>query len=120
MNHVLKEIRFRIIEISDPELQRKLWLNENNDTGLESSYDELICTLFDDFDFKKFVKYYAKEYGLDDSVISELKLLMEMLNGYSEKRTYLEIIEDQEWKKISQQAVKILELWKDNNQDTLF
>lgn len=113
MKYVLKEIRFRIIEISDPELQKKLWLNENNDTGLESSYDELICTLFDDFNFKKFVKYYAKEYGLKDDVISELKILMGMLNNYKEKNSHIDIIEDEEWRKVSLQAQKIVKMWKE-------
>ena len=113
MNHILKEIRLRIVEISDLQLQRKIWLNENNDTGLESSYDELICTLFDDFNFEKFVKYYAKEYGLKNSVISELRILKDMLNNYKAKDSYEGIIEDKEWKKISLQAKIIIKMWKE-------
>jgi hypothetical protein len=45
---IIKYIYDKIIELSDLDLQRKLWLNENNDTGLISSYDELMCSLFDD------------------------------------------------------------------------
>ncbi len=112
MNHVLEEIYSRIVEISDKDIQRKMWLNENNDIGLISSFDELMCSLFDDFDFDKFVDYRAKELGILDSVILELKILRDMLNNYQEKESHIEIIEDEEWENVSLQARKIVKIWK--------
>ena len=117
MNHILKEINSCIVEVSDIELQRKIWLNENNDTGKESSFDELICTLFDDFDINHFIKYEAMNYGLSEHVIKELKKLIDMLNGYilnnyKNKHSYEEIIEDKEWRKVSLQAKSVIEIWK--------
>ena len=38
MGNNIKNIYFDILEMSDITLQKKLWLNENNDTGLISSY----------------------------------------------------------------------------------
>jgi GDP-D-mannose dehydratase len=113
-NYILKEIHSCIIEISDLQLQRKIWLNENNDTGLVSSYVELMCMLFDNFEFRKFVNYRAKEYGISDDVIIELKKLKVMLDNYKEKATYIEIIEDEEWNLISLQAKIIVNKWKIN------
>lgn len=36
----------RLVELADLNLQRKLWLNEQNDPGLISSYPELMSSLF--------------------------------------------------------------------------
>jgi len=49
INRITGYIYDKIIELSDINLQRKLWLNENNDTGLISSYVEVMCSLFDDY-----------------------------------------------------------------------
>jgi hypothetical protein len=40
-----------LVELSDVEIQKKLWLNINNNTEHISSFDELYCSLFDDMDF---------------------------------------------------------------------
>ncbi|WP_288243446.1 hypothetical protein, partial [uncultured Chryseobacterium sp.] len=46
-----KEFKERLLELSDINLQRKLWLNIDNDTGLISSYSELFNSLLGDFDY---------------------------------------------------------------------
>ena len=45
MEEQIKNIYRCIKELSDLNLQKKLWLNENNDTGLISSYSELLSSL---------------------------------------------------------------------------
>lgn len=46
MDEIVKNIYDDIVELSDLSLQKKLWLNEDNDTGLISSYTEVICCYF--------------------------------------------------------------------------
>jgi hypothetical protein len=92
-------------------LQRQLWLNEDNDTGLISSFSELMCSLFDDFGFDDFVNFRAAENGLPNSLIIELSILRDLLNVYIEKGSDEDIINDPEWQKIVEQAKKVIEEW---------
>ena len=50
------EFKKSLVELSDIDLQRKLWLNIDNNTGLISSYSELFNSLFSDFDFDYEIK----------------------------------------------------------------
>lgn len=111
MDIITKYIYERIVEASDVALQRKIWLNQNNDTGLMSSYVELMCSLFDDFNFDDFVDNRASQIGLSNSVIFELNKLRELLNNYNEKDSDEEIINDPEWKKIVEQSKIVIEKW---------
>jgi len=111
MDKITEYIYERIIEASDLALQRKIWLNENNDTGLMSSYVELMCSLFDDFNFDDFIDNRASKIGLSNSVIFELNKLRELLNNYNEKESDEEIINDPEWKKIVEQAERVIKNW---------
>lgn len=114
MKIVEKYIYDRIIEISDIFLQRKIWLNKDNNTGLTSSYVELMCSLFDDFNFDNFIDNTASKIGLSDTVIFHLDKLRKLLNNYEEKESDEEIINDPEWKKIIEQAKIVVEEWKSN------
>lgn len=111
MKDIIMYICKKIIELSDLGLQRKLWLNEENNTGLISSYSELMSSLFDDFNFDDFVENGAAKIGLPNSVIVELRKLRELLNGYDEKDSDDEIINDPEWKKVVEQAKIVIKEW---------
>ena len=111
VNLITDNIYHKIIELSDSSLQRKLWLNQNNDTGLISSYVEVMCSLFDDFHFDDFVDKTAAEIGLSDDTILELNNLRELLNNYKEKESDEEIINDPEWEKIVEQAKIVIKKW---------
>ncbi|MDD2576668.1 MAG: hypothetical protein PHV76_04110 [Bacteroidales bacterium] len=109
----IEQIYDRIVEISDVQLQRKLWLNENNDLDIMSSYVELMCSLFDDFHFDDFIDETALKIGLSNSTILELNKLRDMLNNYNEgNKSYEEIINDTEWLKVVEQAQEVLKIWK--------
>jgi hypothetical protein len=109
---VIENIYNKILEASDLDRQRKLWLNENNDTGWISSYTELMCGLFDDNDFDSFIDKTAAEAGFPSKTIIELDKLRTLLNNYQEgDKTDAEIINDPEWKKISDQAKVVLAEW---------
>lgn len=112
MVDVVKNIYNKIVELSDADLQTKLWLNMNNDTGLISSYAEVMSTLFDDFSFDDFVDNTASKMGLSRSVVLELLKLRDLLNGYNEKESDEEIINDIEWEKVVEQAKKVIEKWE--------
>lgn len=111
MDKIIENIYRTIVELASLSLQRKLWLNENNDTGLISSYSELMCSLFDDFSFDDFIDSEAAKIGLPNSLIFELNKLRDMLNSYVEKESDEEIINDTEWKKIVEQAKIVIEKW---------
>ena len=81
MINITKDIYSRIIELSDLGLQIKLWLNQENDTDLISSYSELMCSLFDDFNFDDFVDTPPSEFGFSESVVFELRKLRGLLNN---------------------------------------
>ncbi|MDR6489143.1 hypothetical protein J2799_003682 [Chryseobacterium vietnamense] len=96
-----KEFKDRLLELSDINLQRKLWLNIGNDTGLVSSYSELFNSLLGDFDFDYEVK------SLEDSNLKQnLLKLKVMLEEYKEPSSYKTnyddsiILDDPNWKKI--------------------
>lgn len=105
-----------IVELSDLKLQRKLWLNEDNDTGLISSYIELICTLFDDYNFDGFIDNYDTRNGLSQTTILQLRKLRELLNHYIQKEVEDNnaIINDLEWQKIVYFAQQVIKEWDKN------
>jgi hypothetical protein len=116
MDKIIKNIYRKIVELANLSLQRKLWLNENNDTGFISSYSELMCSLFDDFCFDDFIENKATKIGLSNSLIFELRKLRELLNNYKGKESDQEIINDKEWKKIVEQAKLIIREWDKESQ----
>lgn len=73
------EFKKRLVELSDIDLQRKLWLNIDNNTGLISSYSELFNSLCSDFDFD----YEIKDLE-DDKLKQNLQKLKVMLEEYKE------------------------------------
>lgn len=109
---IIRYIYERLSELSDLDLQRKLWLNENNETGLISSYSELMCSLFDDFTFGEFIDKWASQIGLSGSAVIELNKLRKLLNSYDEKLlSDEEIINDPKWGGIADQAQIVIEAW---------
>jgi len=111
MKKVLKDIFDDILEISDIKMQKKLWLNEDNDTGLISSYVELMNRLFDDNNFDYFIENEALVLGLESKLIVALETLRDALDDYVEKETDQGIITDPKWIEISKQAKSIIEMW---------
>lgn len=111
MDKIIKNIYDDIIELSDLSLQKKLWLNESNDTGLISSYVEVMCRLFDDNDFDDFVGRTAVKIGLSVELISELNILSTLLKNYNEKESDAKIIMDPKWNQIVEQAKKVIKKW---------
>jgi hypothetical protein len=110
-----KNIYCEILELSSLELQRKLWLNENNDTGLTSSYIEVMCSLFDDFQIEEFLDEPVSVTGLSSVTLSELRTLIKLLDEYQELETDKEIIVDPEWFIIVKQAQVCIQEWDKSN-----
>lgn len=119
MNIILESIYKDIEEISDIELQKKLWLDTDNTTGRISSFADVINSLFDGNAFEYFLEKEAISFGLDEDLVFELISLKDMLNNYCEKSTNLEIINDPKWKVIVDKAAKIIKLWKEKRVDLL-
>ena len=99
--------------MSDLNLKRKLWLNENNDTGLTSSYVEINCRLFDDSYLDDFIDKKAIETAMSNDLILESDRLRILLNDYREKKNDQEIISDPRWLKVVNQAQIVIITWND-------
>ena len=104
-----------LLELSDIHLQRKLWLNQNNDTGEISSHAELMCRLFDDDGFDNFIDEIAIKTGMNSQLILELDKLRTVLNIYKQKDSDEEIISDPFWQKIIQHAKRVITDWRNEN-----
>ena len=112
----LEYIHDRIEELSSVDLQNKLWLNRNNDTGLISSYAELMCTLYDDNNLELVIRKAMEKYGYSSDALNELYKLNALLNNYEEPCTngdddYEMIIKDPKWQVIVKQAQIVLANW---------
>lgn len=112
MNKNVENIYQDLLELSDLNLQKKLWLNEGNNMALTSSYTELMNRLFDDDSFDLFIDTGARELGISPLLISQLDQLRSLLNAYEEgMRKDFEIISDPQWRLISDHARLAIERW---------
>ncbi len=112
----LEYIHDRIEELSSVDLQKKMWLNQNNDTGCISSYAELMCSLYDDCLLELVLKKAMEKYGHSNNALNELYKLDSLLNDYEEpyRNGYIDdelIIKDSNWQVIVRQAQRVLANW---------
>lgn len=112
----LEYIRDRIEELSSVDLQEKMWLNQNNDTGRISSYSELMCSLYDDCFLEIVLKKAMEKYGHSNNALNGLYKLSSLLNNYEEPYTngHIDdelIIKDSNWQMIVKQAQRVLAHW---------
>lgn len=113
------EIYLRIKELSDITIQKKLWLNQDNNTGEISSYAELMCTLYDDLDFHSFAKkglIAVKNVEITDgkmskALLKELQVLDNMLQTYNSPGDDGSVLVDSAWQKITHHASVVVNLW---------
>jgi hypothetical protein len=90
-------------ELSDKDLQVRVWIK--GDTEYVSSYEELMCSLFDDNYFDDYLDVYWKDLDINDQTKSKLHLLRNMLNEYSKgDKSELEMINDPKWNEIIELA----------------
>lgn len=110
---ILNYIYDDIEEISNIDMQRKMWLNENNTSGYISSYIELMCRLFDSNNFDNFIENIAPFFGFPDELIKLLRNFKDELEKYTAKDDNDDkaIIEDPNWQKIVKKAQHIILVW---------
>ncbi len=72
---------------------------------------EVMCMLFDNFNFDDFIDKTSSEIGLSTSLIFELNKLRSLLNNYKEKESDEEILNDPEWGNIIEQAKIVIKEW---------
>ena len=112
----LEYIHDKIEELSSVDLQEKMWLNQNNDTGYISSYAELMCTLYDDINLELVLRKAMEKYGHSNNALNELYKLNTLLDNYEEPYTngYIDdelVIKDSNWQVIVKQAQTVLANW---------
>jgi hypothetical protein len=90
-------------ELSDKDLQVRIWVK--GDVEYVSSYEELMCSLFDDNHFDDYLDVYWKALDIKNQTKRKLHLLRNMLNKYSKgDKSELEIINDPKWNEIVELA----------------
>lgn len=111
MNKQISVEVFEILEeLSNPDLQVKLWLNIENEGGLISSFTELL----NDVDGPDF-NYVASNLIEDSDLKKELFILLEKIKNYKEPTSYKKykndvfIISDPNWKTIRDYTKEIKE-----------
>lgn len=112
----LECIRDKMKELSSLDLQEKMWLNQNNDTGYISSYAELMCTLYDDINLELVLRKAMEKYGHSNNALNELYKLNSLLDNYEEPYTNgciddELVIKDSNWQVIVKQAQMVLANW---------
>ena len=112
----LEYIHDKIEELSSMDLQEKMWLNQNNNTGRISSYAELMCSLYDDFNLELVLIKAMEKYGHSNNALNELYQLNTLLDNYEEPYTngHIDdelIIKDSNWQVIVKQAQTVLANW---------
>lgn len=107
---VLNNIYNDLLELSSVDIQKEKWILGTG-TGI-SSYVELMNRLYDDDDFEKFLQEEIMLMGVSEAFISCLKDLSMMLNSYIDKgQSKEQIIEDEDWIKITEKAKEALSFW---------
>ena len=106
----------KIEELSSVDLQNKLWLNRNNNTGRISSYT-LMCTLYDDINLELVLRKAMEKYGYSSDALNGLYQLNSLLNNYKEPYSNGNIddelvIKDSNWQVVVEQAQTVLANWK--------
>ena len=109
----IKGIYDNIEEASSIKQQKMYWLNENNVDGYISSYIELMCTLFDDFDFDDFVKNTVCHLGFPPKLIELLQEFRDTIKNYQAKDETDDraIIEDPNWHIVVEKAQDVIKEW---------
>ena len=119
---ILTYIYDSIKHISDLQMLRKLWLNENNDTGLIWSYLEMYESLWDDFNLERFFREIAPKYfHFPHALLVLLENLFVHIDNFDkynvsgEKGEAIkndeEILQDPQWEDIVLYARDIIFLW---------
>nr|WP_315111259.1 hypothetical protein [uncultured Campylobacter sp.] len=113
----VKGIYDNIEEASSIKQQKIYWLNENNVEGYISSYTELMCTLFDDFNFDDFVKNTACRLGFPPKLIELLQEFRDAIKNYQAKDEADDrvIIEDPNWHIVVEKTRDIIKEWDKYN-----
>ena len=101
-----------LIDLSDIDFQKETWLGNN--PNFISSYIETVNTLFDDFDFERYVKYYASINGKND-LYFRFNDLINMINQYEEPDNDELILKDPKWISITNKAKEIIAEWNKSN-----
>jgi uncharacterized protein YjcR len=108
---ILKNIYEDLIELSDKEMQNYLWLSNNENKKIISSYTEVMSRLYDDNNFDHFIDKEIPKLTKNKNLIIQLKKLRGLLDSYEQKETDLEIYNDPKWSTIVEQANVVLKLW---------
>lgn len=108
-----KNLYGAINDISSLQTQKELWLGGN--PNYISSYVEVINTLYDDFDFERFIGVKWNNFGLSTELHDLLNELDNMLNLYVNKvdvgLSDSEILHDSKWISITKKAQEVINQW---------
>ena len=98
-----ENVFYAINAASDIEMQRIVWLGK--DPNRVSSFSEVYCVLYDDFDFEDYIRYYESKHS-DDEFLKQMKCLDRMMSCYTPPSSDSDapILIDPKWRDITEQA----------------
>ncbi|MEW5251794.1 SCO4402 family protein [Microbulbifer sp. 2201CG32-9] len=100
-----------IKEIADKEFQRKVWFE--GDCEEQSSFTEVVCALYDDYNFEDYLEFEAKKFNSTE-LVSELQKLNSKLNCFIDTldgNAFTEkFLTDKRWNSIQEEAQQIIDM----------
>lgn len=103
-----KNLLNAIKDFSDIDFQRRAWLGK--DPQYISSFSEVICVLYDDNNFDRYIKY-LESIRRDDDLKNLMSELDQIINEYEEAETDEFILTDPKWIEITNKAKEIYLYW---------
>ena len=100
----LKAILQCLIELSDKEFQYRVWFNGEN-APESSSFNELMCRLFDDYDFEKSIYFYDISNETKKNLI-ELGAILSLQEEIDTKNK----LDTEDWNEVIRKALKSKEI----------
>ena len=97
-----------IVQIGDREFQERVWLR--GDGPEVSSWEEIICTLYGDCQFKEFIEE-CLALGVHLNLVNELRVFGIKLDSYLQRTPETmpasDVLQDPEWATIVEHAQRI-------------
>jgi len=111
-----ENLKTSIKNLADLELQKQIWVGKHPE--LISSFSEVLASIYDDFDFSRFIRYYESENGKNHLSIlfHELdKMIIEYQDyGYeleAKEGGHDVILKDSRWLDITNKAQEVINTW---------
>lgn len=103
-----------VSEIASKRYQEEVWLGKQD--RHVSSWEEVVCNFFDDYDADGFIHTYLKDDEYSTEKVSAFTGFRDSLDSYVKSQpsrvNSADIMNDPGWERIRTQAQKLLDIWQ--------